>query len=148
MSRLRSLVVVTAAATLTFTGLSSASADERGRGHGVRADIVSISDDAKVNDRGRIRVEATYECWGKARDITTTVTLTQRSSGARYDAEVTGGLDCDGDEHTQVVRLDKDGRDRVRNGDAKVTWEYSTDHKRLDKEREGVDVRGAGKGHR
>jgi len=148
MHRLRSLVVVAAAATLTFTGLSSASADERDRGHGTRADVISISDDAKVNDRGRIKVEATYKCWGKARDITTSVTLTQRSSGARYDAEVTGGLDCDGDKHTQVVRLDKDGRERVRNGDAKVTWEYSADHKRLDKQRESVDVRGAGKGNR
>jgi hypothetical protein len=29
-----------------------------------------------------------------------------------------------------------------------VTWEYSTDHERLDKERQWVDVRGAGKGHR
>ena len=147
MYRARSLVVIAAAATMTFTGLSSASADVKDRDPGVRAQIVRIDDDARVNDRGRVRVEATYTCRGKARDITTTVTLTQRS-GARYDATVTGDLKCDGDRHTQVVRLDKDSRERVRDGDARVTWEYSTDRKRLDREHERVEVDGAGKGGR
>jgi hypothetical protein len=111
-----------------------------------RRQIVRISDTARVTDRDKVGVEATYKCWGKGRDITTTVILTQRSGG-RYDASVKGDLRCDGNRHTQAVKLDRDSRDRVRNGEAKVTCEYSAGRTSLDREYARVDVRGAGKGH-
>ena len=142
MRRSRLLIVLPAVGALVFTGLAPASADPGDRDRKVSAEIVRIVDDARVNDRGRIRVEAVYRCDGNGDKIKTTVTLKQRD--ARYEGEVKGGLDCDGDKHRQVVRLERAGRDRVRNGDAKVTWEYTVRNRSLDKERETVDVRGAG----
>jgi len=146
MFRIRSLVVATAAAALTFSGVSAASASPEAtadRDHGVRAEIVYIDGHARVDDWGKVRVEATYKCWGKSDKIVTTVTLKQERSGAKYNAWVKGDLKCDGCKHTQKVKLSKDSRERVRNGEAKVTWEYSTWKKSLDKEYAKVWVKGA-----
>ena len=144
MRRSRLLIVIPAVGALVFTGLAPASADPGDRNRKVSAEIVRIDDDARVNDRGRIRVEALYRCDGNGDRIETNVTLRQRD--ARYEGEVDGGLNCDGKKHRQVVRLEKESRDRVRNGDAKVTWEYTAGRRSLDKERDTVDVRGAGRG--
>jgi len=145
MFRIRSLIVASAAAALTVTGASAASAAPADRGHDVRAQIVSISDHARVDDWGKVKVEATYKCWGKGRDVTTSVTLTQRG-GAYYDARVKSDLRCDGKRHTQTVKLDRESRARVHNGSAKVVWEYSTWKRGLDKDYAWVDVKGA-RGH-
>ena len=144
MNRPRLLLAVPAATALVFTGVAPAWAGE-GDGHDdVSAEVISIGDEAQADDDAEyVDVEFDYKCEhdDDDHDVSAKVTLKQDGDDVRYEGK-SDALDCDGKEQTEEVRLYKDSRDEVENGEAWVTVRIRHDDKTLDKLTESVEVEG------
>jgi hypothetical protein len=144
MNRSRLLLAVPGATVLVLAGGSPAWAG--GDGHEdekTYAEVVSIADEASVEKDGdELTVEFTYKC-EDGDDIKTHVALWQKETEAYYETKVKGDLECDGEEQTKEVTLEKKSDEEAENGDAKVKVAFHKDGEKLDKKVEDVTVEGA-----
>jgi hypothetical protein len=138
MKRLRLLVLLFTVLAVAFTGMSTASADERRGGNDDEATIIRISDAKGDGNRSReLSIKVKYECESDNERGRLTVTLTQKRDDKKVKYEGDARATCDGEKYEKKVKLHRvsDGRKYARDGraDVKVTLRAGDDTDRKDK---------------